>query len=152
MEKKYVASIDQGTSSTRFMIFDRDCNVKGKSQMEHTQFYPAPGQVEHDPLEIWARTKDVIQEALRDAKINFSAIASLGITNQRETTVVWNKSVLFAILSTINSLSKLMHAIGKPVSHIIMRLCGMMVAPVIYALVWSLMVEKTDLGSRLDSQ
>ena len=93
---KYVAAIDQGTTSTRFMIFDHGGNVVGVDQREHRQIYPKPGWVEHDPLEIWARTREVMQGALQKAGDRYSVtsdqIAAIGITNQRETTVVWEKS------------------------------------------------------------
>ncbi len=88
---KYVAAIDQGTTSTRFMIFDRAGNVVAVHQKEHRQIYPKPGWVEHDPLEIWERTQEVMQGALAKAKCNVSDIAAIGITNQRETTVVWER-------------------------------------------------------------
>jgi glycerol kinase len=93
---KYVAAIDQGTSSTRFMIFDHAGNVVAVDQKEHRQIYPQPGWVEHDPLEIWARTQEVIQGALKevlsDQSSVVSEIAAIGVTNQRETTVVWDKT------------------------------------------------------------
>ncbi|RLC89276.1 MAG: glycerol kinase, partial [Chloroflexi bacterium] len=92
MAKKYVAAIDQGTTSTRFMIFDHAGQVVGVHQMEHEQIYPQAGLVEHDPLEIWARTQDVIKAALEKNGIDANEIASIGITNQRETTVVWDKN------------------------------------------------------------
>ncbi len=86
---QYIASIDQGTTSTRCIIFDRFGAIHGVSQKEHTQIYPQPGWVEHDPLEIWQRTQDVIAGAL--AEIKPKEIIGVGITNQRETTIVWNK-------------------------------------------------------------
>ena len=89
---KYIAAIDQGTTSTRFMIFDHGGNVVAVDQKEHQQIYPKPGWVEHDPLEIWVRTQEVIQGALDKGNISAKEIAALGITNQRETTVVWNKN------------------------------------------------------------
>jgi glycerol kinase len=89
----YLCSIDQGTSSTRFMIFDRDGGVISMSQKEHTQHYPHRGWVEHDPEEIWKNTKLVIEQSLSSSGIKASEIAALGITNQRETTVVWNRSI-----------------------------------------------------------
>jgi glycerol kinase len=89
---KYIAAIDQGTTSTRFMIFDHGGNVIAVDQKEHQQIYPKPGWVEHDPLEIWVRTQEVIQGALDKGNISAKEIAALGITNQRETTVVWNKN------------------------------------------------------------
>jgi glycerol kinase len=89
---KYVAAIDQGTTSTRFMIFDHAGNVIAVDQKEHRQIYPKPGWVEHDPLEIWQRTQDVMQGALKKLGIQKSAqIVAVGVTNQRETTVVWDK-------------------------------------------------------------
>ena len=88
---KYIAAIDQGTTSTRFMVFDHGGNVVAVHQKEHQQIYPKPGWVEHDPLEIWARTQEVIEGALDQGNISAKEIVALGITNQRETTVVWNK-------------------------------------------------------------
>lgn len=73
------------------MIFDRESNVVGMDQREHQQIYPQPGWVEHDPLEIWQRTQEVVREALARAGLTGSDIAAVGITNQRETTVVWNR-------------------------------------------------------------
>ncbi len=87
---KYVAAIDQGTTSTRFMIFDHSGRVIGAHQLEHQQIYPKPGWVEHDPLEVWARTQEVIQAALAKARLTPADLAAIGVTNQRETTVVWN--------------------------------------------------------------
>lgn len=89
---KYVAAIDQGTTSTRCMIFNHAGESVGLHQMEHEQIYPQPGWVEHDPMEIWARTQDVIKGALQKAGITAADIAAVGITNQRETTVVWDKN------------------------------------------------------------
>jgi glycerol kinase len=87
----YVGALDQGTTSTRFMIFDHSGQVVGIDQKEHEQIYPKPGWVEHDPLEIWSRSTDVIQGALAKVGIKASDLAAVGITNQRETTVVWNR-------------------------------------------------------------
>jgi glycerol kinase len=89
---KYSAAIDQGTTSTRFMIFDHAGKVVSVDQKEHEQIYPKPGWVEHDPMEIWARTKEVITGALKKANVNPSDIAAVGVTNQRETTVIWEKA------------------------------------------------------------
>jgi glycerol kinase len=86
----YIGSLDQGTSSTRFMIFDADGKVVGQHQMEHRQILPQAGWVEHDAAEIWDRTKEVISGALRQADILGSDLAAIGITNQRETTVAWD--------------------------------------------------------------
>ncbi len=89
---KYVAAVDQGTTSTRCMIFDHAGRVVAVDQKEHTQIYPQPGWVEHDPLEIWTRTQEVIDGALRRSGVERSEIAAVGVTNQRETTVVWEKA------------------------------------------------------------
>jgi len=92
MAKKYVVAIDQGTTSTRCMVFDAKGLPVCSQQMEHAQIYPKPGWVEHDALEIWSRTQDVIRGALEKGRIAPDEIASIGITNQRETTVVWEKA------------------------------------------------------------
>src|SRR6201997_3306052 len=86
----YVGAVDQGTTSTRFMIFDHSGNEVAKHQLEHQQILPQAGWVEHNPVEIWERTASVIQTALNNAGLTGSDLAALGITNQRETTVVWN--------------------------------------------------------------
>lgn len=88
---KYIAAIDQGTTSTRCMIFDHSGHVVSLAQKEHRQIYPQPGWVEHDPLEIWQRTQEVGTEAIAKAGAQIGDIAALGITNQRETTVVWDR-------------------------------------------------------------
>jgi len=87
----YVGAVDQGTTSTRFMIFDHSGNEVGKHQLEHEQILPQAGWVEHNPVEIWERTASVIQTALNNAGLAASDLAALGITNQRETAVVWNR-------------------------------------------------------------
>jgi len=89
---KYAAAVDQGTTSTRFMIFDHAGMVVGVYQKEHEQIYPKPGWVEHDPMEIWQATQEVIDGALKKYKIDPKDIAAVGVTNQRETTVVWDRS------------------------------------------------------------
>ena len=89
---KYVAAVDQGTTSTRFMIFDHKGAVVGFDQKEHEQIYPKPGWVEHDALEIWQATQDVIKGALDKLHIDVKEIAAVGVTNQRETAVVWEKA------------------------------------------------------------
>ena len=98
---KYVAAIDQGTTSTRFIIFDHAGNVVSVDQKEHRQIYPKPGWVEHDALEIWARTQEVIKGALEKGKINPKDIAAIGVTNQRETTVVWDKKTGVPVYNAI---------------------------------------------------
>ena len=90
--KKYIIALDQGTTSSRAIVFDKDQNILGVSQKEITQIYPKEGWVEHNPMEIWASQYGVLQEVM--AKINISPkdIAAIGITNQRETTIVWDKT------------------------------------------------------------
>jgi glycerol kinase len=89
---KYIASIDQGTTSTRCMIFDHSGNVVAIAQKEHLQIYPKPGWVEHDPLEIWARVQEVVEIALTKSGLTKSDLASIGVTNQRETTLIWDRN------------------------------------------------------------
>jgi glycerol kinase len=89
---KYVGALDQGTTSTRFMIFDHSGNVIAVDQKEHEQIYPKPGWVEHDAMEIWTRSKEVIAGALAKAGIQPSDLAAVGVTNQRETTVIWDRT------------------------------------------------------------
>ncbi|MCB0533811.1 MAG: glycerol kinase GlpK [Lewinellaceae bacterium] len=89
--KKYVAAIDQGTTSTRCIIFDKQGNIVSVGQKEHEQIYPKPGWVEHNPEEIWKNTLEVIAQARIARSITIDDIAAVGITNQRETTVVWNR-------------------------------------------------------------
>ena len=90
MEKKYVLALDQGTTSSRAILFDRNGRIVSMSQKEFTQIYPAPGWVEHDPLEILETQINAAKEAVKD--INASEIACIGITNQRETTILWDKN------------------------------------------------------------
>jgi len=89
-QPRYAAALDQGTTGTRFMIFDRQGRVVASCYEEHTQIYPRPGWVEHDPLEIWAKTRRVIAGALEEGGIPPKQIGAIGVTNQRETTVVWD--------------------------------------------------------------
>ena len=89
---KYIGAIDQGTTSTRFIIFDHDGKIMAVDQKEHQQIYPKPGWVEHDPNEIWERTQEVMQGALRKSGLQPADLVAIGITNQRETTIVWEKA------------------------------------------------------------
>ncbi|MGZ6268424.1 MAG: FGGY family carbohydrate kinase, partial [Candidatus Limnocylindrales bacterium] len=88
---QYVGALDQGTTSTRFMIFNHSGGVVAIDQKEHEQIYPRPGWVEHDPVEIWTRCVEVVRGALAKAGIKASDLASVGVTNQRETTTVWDR-------------------------------------------------------------
>lgn len=90
--KNYIVSLDQGTTSSRAIIFNHDGDIVGTSQREFTQYYPQPGWVEHNPMEIWATQSSVLTEVLAKTNILPDEVAALGITNQRETTVVWNKN------------------------------------------------------------
>ncbi len=102
---KYIGAIDQGTTSSRFIIFDEKGNIAGMDQKEHQQILPQPGWVEHDPMEIWNNTRETISRALDRSGVSGSDLAAIGITNQRETTVVWDKST------------------GKPYYHAIVWQC-----------------------------
>jgi glycerol kinase len=88
---QYVGAIDQGTTGTRFMVFDHEGQVVANAYEQHEQIYPNPGWVEHDPLEIWENTQQVVLDGLADAGLEASQLDALGITNQRETTIVWDK-------------------------------------------------------------
>ncbi|HEV3041597.1 MAG TPA: glycerol kinase GlpK [Candidatus Angelobacter sp.] len=87
----YIGAIDQGTTSTRFIVFDRAGRIVSIAQKEHEQIYPKPGWVEHNPAEIWQRTREVIGEAMQKRSLRPADLAAIGITNQRETTVVWER-------------------------------------------------------------
>jgi len=89
---QYILAIDQGTTSTRAIIFDKAGSILSKGQLDHQQIFPHAGWVEHDPLEIWNNTREVIGQALSKANITRHSIEAVGITNQRETTVVWNRN------------------------------------------------------------
>ncbi|MCF0146829.1 MAG: glycerol kinase GlpK [Clostridium sp.] len=90
--KKYIIALDQGTTSSRAIVFDKEQNILGVSQKEFTQIYPKEGWVEHDPLEIWATQYGVLQEVIAKTNISQDEVAAIGITNQRETTIVWDKN------------------------------------------------------------
>ncbi len=91
MEKRYIAALDQGTTSSRCILFDQEQNIVGMAQKEFTQFYPSPGWVEHDPMEIWSSQYGVLMEALAQSGVDIRELAGIGITNQRETAIVWHK-------------------------------------------------------------
>jgi len=88
---QFIGSIDQGTTSSRFIIFDRQGDIVASDQREHEQIYPKAGWVEHNPTEIWRNTQHVIAAALKKANLKAADIASVGITNQRETTLLWDR-------------------------------------------------------------
>ena len=91
-QQRYVVALDQGTTSSRAIVFDHDARIVAVSQREFTQYYPQPGWVEHDPMEIWATQSSTLTEALAKSGIHNDQIAAIGITNQRETTIVWEKA------------------------------------------------------------
>ncbi|RDI72028.1 glycerol kinase GlpK [Halopelagius longus] len=90
-EERYIGAIDQGTTGTRFMVFDHDGQVVANAYQKHEQVYPEPGWVEHKPQEIWENTKEVIDAALTEAGIGSEQLDAIGITNQRETTLIWDR-------------------------------------------------------------
>lgn len=92
MSTKYIVALDQGTTSSRAIVFDHNANIVAVSQREFTQLYPQPGWVEHDPMEIWSSQSSTLIEVLARAGIHGDEVAAIGITNQRETTVIWEKA------------------------------------------------------------
>jgi glycerol kinase len=117
----YIASIDQGTTSTRCILFNHSGEIVSSHQLEHEQIYPEPGWVEHDAEEIWDRTKEVVKIALFMANANAHDIAAVGITNQRETTLVWDpqtgkpyyNAIVWQDTRTANIISKLGKVVGQ---------------------------------------
>ena len=99
--EKYIIAMDQGTTSSRAIIFDRQQRIIGSSQKEFTQIYPKEGWVEHDPMEIWASQYGVLQEVMAKNNLTQENIAALGITNQRETTIIWDKITGIPIYNAI---------------------------------------------------
>ncbi|MEY3736985.1 MAG: hypothetical protein RLZZ251_701, partial [Actinomycetota bacterium] len=122
---RYVGALDQGTSSTRFIIFDNDGEIVGQHQLEHRQILPQSGWVEHDAAQIWQRAQEVISGALAAAKIKGSDLSAIGITNQRETTVVWDRSngkplshaIVWQDTRTSDFLSKLPDSAKSAITH-----------------------------------
>ena len=101
MSKKYVLALDQGTSSSRAIVFDHNGNICSSAQQEFTQHFPKPGWVEHDPMEIWSSEAAVIAQAISKIGINGLDIAGIGITNQRETTIVWDAETGLPVYNAI---------------------------------------------------
>ena len=91
MKNGHILAIDQGTTGTKVLIFDHDANIKALAYSEFTQHYPKPGWVEHDAEEIWTISINLVAEALSKANIRASEIKAIGITNQRETSVLWDR-------------------------------------------------------------
>ena len=90
---KYIMALDQGTTSSRCIIFDKYGNIISVAQKEFNQIYPKPGYIEHDPMEIWSSELSVAMEAMVKAGLTYENISGIGITNQRETTIVWDKEM-----------------------------------------------------------
>jgi glycerol kinase len=119
--KNYIAALDQGTTSSRCILFDGSGRMVASHQLEHRQIYPQPGWVEHDPREIWQRCDEVIRGALKKAGASGDQVAAVGITNQRETTVVWNpktgdaygNAIVWQDMRTSPRVEKLIAAGGK---------------------------------------
>ena len=101
MGKKYILALDQGTTSSRSLLIDRNGLIKSIAQKEFTQIFPQSGWVEHDPEEIWRSQWETVEELLSNASAGFDEIAAIGITNQRETTIVWDKKTGKAIYNAI---------------------------------------------------
>lgn len=91
-KEEYIGAVDQGTTGTRFMVFDENSNLIGSQYQEHEQIFPQPGWVEHDPLVIWTNTQFVVRETLKNAHISLKDLVAIGVTNQRETTIVWDRT------------------------------------------------------------
>ena len=99
--KKYVIALDQGTTSSRAIVFDHEQNIVAVAQKEFTQIYPKQGWVEHNPKEIWSSQSGVLYEVMAQANVKPDEIAAIGITNQRETTVVWDKNTAEPVYNAI---------------------------------------------------
>jgi glycerol kinase len=102
MSERYVAAIDQGTASSRCMVFDRSARIVSVAQKEHRQIFPRPGWVEHDPEEIWRNVEEVLRDALDKAQLTSSDVVALGIANQRESTLVWERESGAPVHNAIN--------------------------------------------------
>ena len=132
--EKYILAIDQGTTSSRAILFNQKGEIACLSQHEFTQYFPEPGYVLHDPLEIWGSVSVCISECLMKAKINPSQIAGIGITNQRETTVVWNKKTGKPVYNAIVWQSKQTSAIcedlrKKGFEEVVRKKTGLLIDP-----------------------
>src|SRR4029450_9704966 len=125
----YGGAWDQGTTSTRFMVFDAAGAEVARRQIEHTQIMPKPGWVEHDPVEIAARTNEAITGALRAANLDGKDLAAIGVTNQRETTVVWNPKTgrpwYNAIVWQDTRTDRIVSALSEHAAHMIRSRAGL---------------------------
>ncbi|VEH64925.1 glycerol kinase [Rodentibacter pneumotropicus] len=99
--QKYIIALDQGTTSSRAVLLDHNANIVEIAQREFTQIYPRAGWVEHNPMEIWATQSSTLNEVVAKAGITSDEIAAIGITNQRETTIVWEKQQVFLFITLL---------------------------------------------------
>ena len=129
----FIGALDQGTSSTRFMIFDADARVIASHQLEHKQILPNPGWVEHDGAEIWLRTQEVIEGAMAKAGIKATELTTIGITNQRETTIAWDvttgKPLHNALVWQDTRTAELMDNLSQSQKELIIHRTGLAIAP-----------------------
>ena len=129
----YIGALDQGTSSTRFMIFDADARVIASHQIEHKQIFPNPGWVEHDGAEIWTRTQEVIAGALDKAGLKAGELSAIGITNQRETTIAWDvktgKPLHNALVWQDTRTAEFMDNLSEAHKELIIHRTGLAIAP-----------------------
>ena len=129
----YIGALDQGTSSTRFMIFDADARVVSTHQLEHKQILPSPGWVEHDGAEIWLRTQEVIAAALDKAGLKANELNAIGITNQRETTIAWDvksgKPLHNALVWQDTRTAEFMNGLSDAHKELIIYRTGLAIAP-----------------------
>lgn len=129
----YIGSLDQGTSSTRFLIFDHDGNVVGQHQVEHQQILTQPGWVEHDPAEIWLRTQEVIVQGLKNANLQGRDLAAVGIANQRETALFWDiqtgQPLANAIVWQDTRTAEFLSSLSSHDSMLLQQRTGLTVAP-----------------------
>jgi glycerol kinase len=129
----YIGALDQGTSSTRFMIFDADARVIASHQLEHKQIFPNPGWVEHDGAEIWTRTQEVISGALDKAGLKPGDLTAIGITNQRETTIAWDvktgKPLHNALVWQDTRTAEFMDNLSDAHKELIIHRTGLAIAP-----------------------
>ena len=133
MSQTFIGSLDQGTSSTRFMIFDKSGKVVGQHQLEHRQIMPKAGWVEHDASEIWARTQEVIAGALKQAGIIGSQLSAIGITNQRETTVAWDINTGLPLSNAIvwqdTRTADFLESLSNSAKELLINRTGLAIAP-----------------------
>jgi glycerol kinase len=130
---KYIGALDQGTSSTRFMIFDANARVIASHQLEHKQIFPNPGWVEHDGSEIWSNTQVVIEKALEKAEIKAGDLSAIGITNQRETTIAWDastgKPLYNALVWQDTRTAQIMDSLSQANKELLIHRTGLAIAP-----------------------